>query len=343
MNTVTAYCKQACKRHEIFEIDRGILEGGYDVLRCRSCSGICYQCKECLRSFSGKNHDRTAVRRHMENGHCSVPVLNQVGSQLMETDVPLCMDINASTSFEAEDFMDGGAEGFNVDDMSVCSIGEDVDLFLDMDYEDFEGENDYFSEENLVQQWLQLPSFGNATSDIYYEQDFNTYHMNNEVLGGIRGICWRSRYRLNLHEGVSRLSNIMDTKYIFNITNLLLKNTESTNSLLYEVLTETTDRMECDFDSENPGVRIPRTDQEARKICLDGKFGIFNNLPCPTVHDVGGHACMKIGDVLHHHFAQGRDFEYTVNGDGVRVWHGIHGSLAMTELIDLMSALDLDG
>ena len=72
----------------------------------------------------------------MENGHCSVPVLNQVGSQLMETDVPLCIDINASTSFEAEDFMGGGAEGFNVDDMSVCSIGEDVDLFLDMDYEE---------------------------------------------------------------------------------------------------------------------------------------------------------------------------------------------------------------
>ena len=41
-----------------------------------------------------------------------------------------------------------------------------------------------------------------------------------------------------------------------------------------------------------------------------GHYGIFNNLPAPKVHDVGGHASMKIGGIITKHFTDGRGFEF---------------------------------
>ena len=119
----------------------------------------------------------------------------------------------------------------------------------------------------------------------------------------------------------------------------------SSNKLLYEILTEVTNRMKEDFDSENPHVRIPRNQNDAVGTCLEGKYGIFNNLPSASVHNVGGHACMKIGDVIAQHMAQGRGFEFTetpsnnASGNATRLYTGIHGCLAMTELINAMKGM----
>ena len=53
---------------------------------------------------------------------------------------------------------------------------------------------------------------------------------------------------------------------------------------------------------------------------------------------------MKIGDVISHHMASGRGFEFTVsqpssaNDDEspTRIHEGIHGCIAMNELIEAM-------
>ncbi len=120
---------------------------------------------------------------------------------------------------------------------------------------------------------------------------------------------------------------------MFNILSLLKKKIANTNEFFYEIITETTERMKGDFDSENPDIQIPRSSSETNISFLEGRFGLFRNLPCPTVHDVGDHTCMKIGDVLHHHLAQGHGFEYTEDENGNRLYRRIHGCQPMSNLL----------
>ena len=51
-----------------------------------------------------------------------------------------------------------------------------------------------------------------------------------EPFGGIHGICWRSRYRLNLSQ-TRNIMSLEDTEFIFDITKLISINTESTNEI----------------------------------------------------------------------------------------------------------------
>ena len=62
-----------------------------------------------------------------------------------------------------------------------------------------------------------------------------------------------------------------------------------------------------------------------------GHYGIFNNLPAPKVHDIGGHACMTSGNIIAQHFADGQGFEFSESTTGLsaqasnHIRHGIHG------------------
>ena len=138
------------------------------------------------------------------------------------------------------------------------------------------------------------------------------------------------------------MTSLDDTEFMMDITKLLSLNTESTNELQYKVMNSIKDRSKGNFDAENPHVRIPNTKTEADRNCLKGQFGIFNNLPCPTIHNIGDHACMKITDVLAHHLALGRQMQFTESpcataDNGVnRIYDGVHGCQAMDDLIDNM-------
>ena len=89
-----------------------------------------------------------------------------------------------------------------------------------------------------------------------------------------------------------------DAKFMFNIANFLMGSRASSGMLLYEILTEVTYRMDEDFDSSNPHIKVRQNQNDAVRTCLEGQYGIFNNLPSPNVHNVGGHVCMKIDDVI---------------------------------------------
>jgi len=168
-------------------------------------------------------------------------------------------------------------------------IDKDRNLLLDVDYDESETIlSSSFAPENIELDSHRVPEFGNIISNTYFDQDVNMYSGDEHTLfGGIQGVCWRSRYRVELSE-VKFTSNINDAKLMFNITNLLNRNTASTNELLCSIIADITDRMSGDFDSENPGLRLPRKKKEADRICLDGKFDIFKNILCPNVHEVEG-------------------------------------------------------
>ena len=59
------------------------------------------------------------------------------------------------------------------------------------------------------------------------------------------------------------------------------------------------------------GVRLTTNSNGGHRLFGGGRYGIFNNLPAPKVDDIGGHACMKIVDIITQHFADGQGFEFT--------------------------------
>ena len=59
------------------------------------------------------------------------------------------------------------------------------------------------------------------------------------------------------------------------------------------------------------GVRLPTSRSEGKQMFGKEKKWTLNNLPCPKVHDIGGHASMKMLDILKQHFTEGRRFEFT--------------------------------
>ena len=102
-----------------------------------------------------------------------------------------------------------------------------LSYLLDIDYrESYEIPANSFSSKHLSLDNHDYPNFGNQTSDSYFEQDFKMYHDEDELFGGMRGICWRSRYKLDLHD-VGSMASMDDAKFMFNITNLLMKSTTS--------------------------------------------------------------------------------------------------------------------
>ena len=149
------------------------------------------------------------------------------------------------------------------------------------------------------------------------------YHDHREDFGGIRGVCWRSRNRLDLSQ-LTHMSTMDDTEFMFDITKLLTINTKLINNLQCKVWRGIKYRSTRDF--------------------LGGHYGIFNNLPSPNTHIIGDHACMKISDVLKQHLALGRQIMYTespstnANNPGTRIYSGIHGCEATDDLIESMKA-----
>ena len=95
------------------------------------------------------------------------------------------------------------------------------------------------------------------------------------------------------------------------------------------------------------GVCLPTNSNGGHKLFGGGHYGIFNNLPAPQVFDISGHACMKIGDVLTQHFADGRGFEFTEitshssDQDSNWIKHGIYGYKAMDLLIEKMKKWEI--
>ena len=335
------YCK-TCSRESCFNVDKENVGGlGYMIVTCTVCESSEYHCSECPAQLSAKNHDHRPIKNHMRVKHGRVvPVQEVITQPAMNAEEDTCPVL--SPRGELSDDEDSDDNYADYDHTNTVVDDCQSSHFLDLDFDDANAMlADSFSHSNLSLDGTNYPDFGNDTSNTYFKQEFDMFHHENELFGGIRGICWRSRYRVDLHD-IDNIAGMDDTKLMFNIINLLLKTPESANKLLYEVLSDVTNRMADDFDSANPHIRLPRNENDAVRTCLEGHFGIFNNLPSPNVHNIGGHACMKIGDVIAQHLAHGRGFEFTEepplssNGQPKRLFTGIHGCQAMIDLINTM-------
>ena len=314
-----------------FRVENDNFDGlGYMFIRCSICHGPLAKCITCETVYSLAKRDHTNIRNHM-NKH-DVPV-SDIESTSEENEVFRYSDDKSNESSSDRD--DSGVDSDS--DSSLIS-GSSIS-FLDIDYHTTNiALSESFTLDNLTIQAASLPEFGNLISNTYFEQEYKMDNDCDEAFGGIRGICWRSRYRLHLLEH-RHLMTFEDTEFMFDVTKLLSLNTETVNDLQYKVMNGIADRTPGHFNSANPHVRLPKSKSEADRRCLTGQFGIFNNLPCPNTVNVGDHACMKLKDVLAHHLALGRRIQYTeapcaTADNGVeRLYDGIHGCKAMDDLI----------
>ena len=332
------YCKD-CQDYNEFDVENSNVDGmGYMALRCKDCHRRVAKCISCAKVYSIEGRNHTNIKKHMNE--CTVHCSSFQPGHNDEDEVEPAEDqswLNPSINHHGENHSTS-SNSFNSESSSI----------LELDYNTANNDlNEYFTETNLSLVAATFPDFGNLISNTYFEQDYRMYDEFDEEFGGIRGICWRSRYRLNLLER-RNISNLEDTEFMCDITKLLSLHTQSTNDLTYKVLNGVKDRTNGNFDGDNPDVRIPKSRTEADKSCLKGQFGIFNNLPCPITHNIGDHACMKLKDVLAHHLALGRRIQFTeapcaTADSGVkRIYEGIHGCQAMDDLIDNMKGYPND-
>ena len=131
--------------------------------------------------------------------------------------------------------------------------------------------------------------------------------------GEIRGLCWRANNCLSLYdeEHVSELNN---TRFMCVMTHIIDTSTSSTNEYLYYVLNCTVSRLKGDFWY---GCSNSERQQNIKKCVLERKICIFENILCPEVRNINGHACMKIEEVIVHHLAPGCDLDFPIDPVGM--------------------------
>ena len=53
----------------------------------------------------------------------------------------------------------------------------------------------------------------------------------------------------------------------------------------------------------NSNIVVLLDSNDAENTYNNGKYTVFENLPCPKVFDVNGHVAMRVGDAIAHHLA----------------------------------------
>ncbi len=86
-------------------------------------------------------------------------------------------------------------------------------------------------------------------------------------------------------------------------------------------------------------VRVPFNQEQARRILLEGRNGVLNNLPYIKVEDVGGHAVISIIELFKQLCAMGVPMKWTETDERVRDRSGINGTRAMDEMIEDLKKL----
>ena len=340
------YCDN-CHSLQRFQLkDRDVDDLGYNIISCPACHSKLASCMSCPTTTKIKNWDHRSIKNHMRKHdndlEDDVPALLFRSEDRDSDEEDGDSDEEDGDSDEEDELDDDSSDQQNQyysgpsDGSSSCSEYMENTNFMVNEEDHYS-----FSSSTLNIEGLCLPDYGNFISNTYFQQEYDMLLNNNELFGGIRGICWRSRYRLHLSHTRDVIS-LSDTEFMFDVTKLLSVNTETVNELQYKVMNGIAERTPGQFDSANPHVRIPKTKAEADRYCLTGQFGIFNNLPCPTVHTVGDHACMKLKDIIAHHLSLGRRIEFTDSPSSThssgrdRLNKGIHGCQSMDELLDDM-------
>ena len=133
----------------------------------------------------------------------------------------------------------------------------------------------------------------------------------------------------------TKISNISDTRLLFNMTKHTMTNTYEQNQTFLEILEDIQERV-VGFKTD---VSIPFDNQSMNEILLERKFCIFGNLSHEEVFEVGGHACVSLvglfKQIYAHQIPIGFTEQIDVDGDN-RNRSNTNGSQAMKALLQYM-------
>lgn len=132
-----------------------------------------------------------------------------------------------------------------------------------------------------------VPMFVIPATDRYVRMEIDMYHKHNELLGGFRSACWRSRHRNNLF-GPGNIVDTSDAKFMFYVTSLNRQHTESMNDTLYKLLAAIEQRHDISYMQD--GVTVPTCKSDANKYVLKGEYTIMDLLLRPKLHIISKHA-----------------------------------------------------
>ena len=217
----TLYCNQCQCDKDFLLCDKNVKGGGYSSLQCDECQYKCVQCHECKAVFSCKNSDYRSIKKHIKNKHGLATTIPLIDPSNFQTEEPTSSPLSIRATYDRqcldvlyEEDVEKDTEATSFDAMDESENFLNIEL-----HESFETLARSFTPENVSLDARNYPNFGNDTSNTYFEQDFKMYHEEGQLFGGMRGVCWRSRYKLSLHD-IESIANMDDAKFMLNITKL---------------------------------------------------------------------------------------------------------------------------
>ena len=220
-----------------------------------------------------------------------------------------------------------------------------VDNLLEMSDIESQAQQDYISEYTPPQKGhvsIQLESFkpfSNNKSNVYFWQDY-ICNQEDEICGGFRGIVWRSVFKRQLYDS-RKISTLEDARLMFNMTQHTMNNTHEQNDIFLDIMHDIHNRT----SGEDFSGIIPTDHQSSQEILMEGKFGIFGNLPHEEVFELEGHACVSLIGLLKHIMAHEIPIGFTEQTDkegDTRDRSNTNGCPAMEELLKCMKEYNPD-
>ena len=218
---------------------------------------------------------------------------------------------------------------FDLDDELVEEM---VDFDLAEEFEHEITENYNYNAPETGQSLYSLEDFKMFTeeeSNIFFWQNYLCEEMGNGEFGGLRGIAYRSLHRRDIY-GPESFARMTDTILLFSYMNSMLNmSLEQKHTFLRttRLLRDVSPRLDVQ-------VNLPSDMKEARAILLEGVYGMFRNIPHPTVNDdKAGHAYVSLKELLKQVCALKVPIEFTEGPGFQRKTNDIHGTEAMTDLL----------
>ena len=278
------------------------------MLMCSQCPKIYKRTK----NRSGRAHKY--IREHITKCHNAV----DDSDSDYDTDDD-CPQLSKRDEDDSDDESETGAN-----DSDIHDVLEPENYY---DCNDFDDDNECGLPEYSFEDHID---FKNDVSNAFFRQDYDMYHTHEELFGGFRGLCWRARHGQQLYDR-ENIASINHAKFMFYMTSLIEDNTTSTNQKLFNIFNEIHNL--TGHALKNSDIVVPTNSITSDRVFMRGEHGVFNNLPCPSIHDVQGHVCFRIDDIISHHLALGRDIDFT-RGPGISLNRTkMHDTVAMWELL----------
>ena len=313
----------------------------FSVFVCPNCKTRYDQCLYCDTRYKNryKKKDFRSIQKHINQIHS-----NLLGTQALDEggadQLPHDSEGYENEAVLEEPLLNLGVEtetdylGYNndADDALVENLLEMSEIESQAPQDNI---NDYTPpQEGYVS--IQLESFkpfSNDKSNVYFWQDY-ICNQEDEICGGFRGIVWRSVLKRQLYDS-SKISTLDDAQLMLNMTQHTKNNTQEQNDIFFDIMQDIHHRT----SGEDFSAIIPTDHQSSQEMLMEGKFGIFGNLPHEEVFELEGHACVSLIGLLMHILAHGIPIGFTEQTDmegDTRDRFNTNGCPAMEELLKCM-------